>query len=206
MRYLFLLISFLLPLTGCFPRTTVTVGPVLDTQEVTWLVQRAAVKFKHECFLRHEHSRVLYDGNGFIRLGFQFSTQDILEVKDARALLVDFVEFVLGEINRDPLLEGQLAEYPFTADRLDIIILCESFLPEYVDPFYVGCIKLKHGYSYFYAADEKDKKLYSWHSRVEPYEKSREFVMLERGAEREYRAEHDLKKPTIPDQYFPDES
>jgi hypothetical protein len=203
MRKLLSLVLVLFALTHCAsPRYEVEMKE-LNTEEIVWLVQRVAVKFKHECFLRHEHSRTLYDASGFTRIGMQFSTQDILEVDDARGLLVDFVEFLLGEINRDPLLCGQLAAYPFTADRLDIIILCESFLPEYIDPYYVGCIKLKHGYSYFYAADEKDETIYSWHSRVEPYEKSRELIMLERAAEREYRQAHPDKKPRIPDQFFP---
>lgn len=200
-QFLALFFGFLV-LTSCSPRIAVT-SQRLDTEEMTWLVQRAAVKFKHECFLRHEHSRALFDSNGFVRLGFQFSTQDILEVDEARGLLVDFVEFVLGEINRDPLLCGQLSAYPFTADNLDIIILCESFLPEYVDPFYIGCIKLKHGYSYFYAADEKDRNLYSWHSRVEPYVKSREFIMLERAAEKEYQKENTKHPQRIPDRFYP---
>lgn len=200
---LFIPLFCMLALTNCAPRP-VECPPDVNIEEMTWLVQRAAVKFKHECFLRHEHSRVVYDNSGFLRLEFQFSTQDIMEVDEARGLLVDYVEFVLGEINRDALLCGQLSQYPFTADNLDIIILCESFLPSYVDPFYVGCIKLKHGYSYFYAADEKDQSLYSWHSRVEPYAKSREFINLERAAEREYSREHPDKKPRIPDEYFPD--
>ena len=113
------------------------------------------------------------------------------------------MEYILGEINRDPLLNGQLAQYPFTADNLDISILCESYMPTYIDPFYVGCIKLKHGYSYFYAADEKDQNLYSWHSRVEPYVKSREFIMLERAAESEYRKNHNSSEVHISDQYYP---
>lgn len=201
MRKLLTLIFGLFALTNCSPPVAVEMQE-LNTEEVTWLVQRAAVKFKHECFLRHEHSRVLYDSRGFTRLGIQFSTQDILEMDEARGLLVDFVEFILGEINRDPLLVDQLAAYPFTADRLDIIILCESFLPTYVDPFYIGCIKLKHGIAYYYAADEKDQSLYSWHSRVEPYDKSREFIMLERGAEKEYKREHPAIIRRVPDEFY----
>lgn len=202
MRNLIALVFGLVILTNCCPRCPCETQ-ALDVEEITWLVQRAAVKYKHECFLRHEHSRVLYDANGFTRIGIQFSTQDILEVDDARGLLVDLVEYILGEVNRDPLLCGQLAEYPFTADRLNIEILCESFLPEYIDPFYVGCIKLHHGYSYFYAADAKDRSLYSWHSRVEPYEKSREFIMLERAAEKEYRRDNPKRQPRIPEQFYP---
>lgn len=202
MRLLFTILLSFFAFTNCSPRY-VQEGRNLDTEEMTWIVQQIAVKFRHEHFLRHEHSRVLFDSEGFTRLGFQFSTQNIMEVGEARGLLVDFVEFALGEINRDPLLCGQLAQYPFTADQLDVIISCESFLPEYIDPYYVGYIKLKHGYTYIYAADEKDVSLYSWHSRVEPYEKSREFIMLERAAERKYEKETTKPKARIPDQYFP---
>lgn len=202
MRYLLGIIFAFILMTSCAPRYEVDTKE-LDTEEIVWLVQRAATKFKHEHTLRHEHSRVLFDLSGFTRLGIQFSTQDILEVNEARGLLVDFVEFILGEINRDPLLCGQLAAYPFNEERLDVVILCESLYQQYVDPFYIGCIKLKRGYSYFYAADAADQNLYSWHSRVEPYYKSREFIMLERAAEKEYQKEHAPKDKRIPDEYYP---
>ena len=202
MRHLLALALVLVLLTNCAPRYEVEMEE-LNTEEVVWLVQRAATKFKHEKTLRHEHSRVLFDSTGFTRLGIQFSTQDILEVNEARALLVDFVEYILGEINRDPLLCGQLAAYPFSAERLDVIILCESLYQQYLDPFYIGCIKLKRGTSYFYAADAADQNIYSWHSRVEPYYKSREFIMLERAAEKEYQKEHVSKDKHIPDEYYP---
>lgn len=191
-------------LAGC---ATYRSGPKLfiDSSEMTYIVQRQMAKYRHEKTrrLRLEHSRFEYStGTPYMHL--EMSSQSILEVKEARYLLVDFVEDLLKGINLNPIIAAQLPS-TFTADQLDIEINFESYLGEYVDPFYVGCIELKCGMAYYYAFDLKDENRYSWHSRVEPYATSREVATLERAAEGEFMAEHGCPSFFLDDQYQPEE-
>ena len=48
MRKILALIVGVAALTGCFPKPPEVIPQHLDSEEITWLVQRAAVKFKHE--------------------------------------------------------------------------------------------------------------------------------------------------------------
>lgn len=160
---------------------------VIDSEEMTWIVQKVMTKYKHAegRRLKLEHSSTLYDKN--IRgLRLEISSQEILEVNQARDLFVDLVEDFLKEINTNPIISNELSSYPFTPDQLDIAINFESFFGIYVDPFYVGCVEMKCGMVRYSAFDMKDRYWHSWHSRVEPYSKTREISILERAAEKDY--------------------
>lgn len=163
----------------------------VDSSEVTWVVEKIAVKWSHECGrrLRLEHSQICYF-NESPTLRLELSSQEILEVKEARYLLVDFVEDLLRELNTNPIIVDGLT-YPLQPEQLRIDINFESFFGVYIDPFYIGYVQLKEGYARYYAFDQKDRERYSWHSRVEPYTKSRELAMMERAAEAQFEAEHD---------------
>lgn len=183
-------------------------GPKLfiDSSEMTWIVQKQMAKYRHEKTrrLKLEHSRFeYYTGTPYMHL--EISSQSILEVTEARYLIVDFVEDLLKGINLNPIIAAQLPS-TFTADQLDIEINFESYLGEYVDPFYVGCIELKCGMVYYNAFDLKDQNRYSWHSRLEPYATAREVAVLERAAEKEFVEEHTCYPPIIDEMYVPIES
>lgn len=160
---------------------------VVDSEEMTWIVQKVMAKYKHAegRRLRLEHSSVCYD-NAITGLRLEISSQEILEMCPARNLLVDLVEDFLREINSDPIAGDQLSVYPFTANNLHIEINFESFFGIYVDPFYIGCIELRNGMARYSAFDMKDERWHSWHSKVEPYVKSRELAMLGRAAEEDF--------------------
>lgn len=190
---------------GFLVSCTAAHGPwvkVVDTEEMTWIVQKVAADWKHNQGqrLRLEHSQVHYT-NKFTTLSLEFSSQEILEVEQARNLLVDLTEQLLREINTNPIVGGELAS-TFTADNLSIEINFESYLGEYVDPFYVGCAKLHHGFAYYYAFDLKDENRYSWHSRVEPYFKTREVSMLSRAAEKLWDEVNDCPKHRLLDELY----
>ncbi|MBA3239411.1 MAG: hypothetical protein H0T62_13865 [Parachlamydiaceae bacterium] len=164
---------------------------VVDSEEMTWIVEKITARWKHREHqrLKLEHSQLHYNLTGITRLNLEFSSQEILEMCPARDLLVDLVEEFLFEINTNPIISGELASVPFTPDLLDIKINFESFYGYYVDPFYIGCICLSDGIARFSAFDMKDPEWHSWHSKVEPYTKSREVSMLRRAAEKNYEEE-----------------
>lgn len=158
----------------------------VNEEEVTWVVESIMAKWKHRRGqrLRLEHAYV-YFGDTIKGLRLEISSQEILEVEEARNLLVDLVEDLLRDINTNPLITSQLALGTLTPDNLNIAINFESFLGKYVDPYYIGCVKLKRGMAYYYASILKVEGWYAWQSRVEPYDKTREISILERAAEKE---------------------
>jgi hypothetical protein len=176
----------------------------LDHSEMTWLVQKQMAKYKHENHRRLRLEHTLFDATASSPyLSMQISSQEILEVDDARNLLVDFVEELLKAINLDPLIASQLTTVPFTADQLHIEINFESYLGLFIDPFYIGCVELEHGMAHYLAFDVKNQRNYDFYSRVEPYETSREVSFLSRAAEKEFFAEHPCPIPPIAGQYIP---
>lgn len=160
----------------------------IDTERVSEIIIPYSVALEHEKHLLLEHSYIVYDApQNSIRL--QFITQNIMEMRDARELLVDVVEGLLERIN-DSALAGSLFPQPFTADQLEIYINFQSWHTRYADPFYIGWVVLEDGMAYYYAASLKDFTHDYWYRRYEPYFKSRSFVMIEREAQKEYRKDH----------------
>jgi hypothetical protein len=192
MKVLYLLLAVLL--TGCsyFRPPLPPNLPPDNRQEVTWVVERLMAKWRYMNHkrLRLEHAYVYYNTENFTGLRLEISSQEILEIRDARDLLVDLTDDLLRSINNDPIIADELALGQLSADDLNIEINFESFFGIYVDPFYVGCIKLHHGMAHYYAFDLKGAKgWYVWHSRVEPFEKTREISLIERAAAEDYKRE-----------------
>lgn len=177
---------------------------VIDSEEMTWIVEKVMAKYKHRegGRLKLEHSATIYD-TVVQGLRLEISSQEILEVDAARDLFVDLVEDLLRAVNTDPLISGQLAEYPFSADRLNVTINFESFFGIYIDPYYVGCIEMQNGMVRYSAFDMKDDHWHSWHSRVEPYFKTREISMLERAAEKDYEEHLPCTPRMLIEQFIP---
>lgn len=190
MKYIYLFLM-LLACYGCAPEKTMYQDRVLaqmNTEDLSKIIWDFTIEAEHTKRLRLSNSYVAAaDNNTFIR--FQFTSQALLEVGPARQLLVDLVEGFLEKLNKAPVAK-ELMPYPFDAYHLEIYVYFESFHGVYVDPFYIGWIALERGTSYFYAFDLQNRELDYWHSRIEPYEKSRSFVQFEREAERRYESEH----------------
>jgi hypothetical protein len=188
---LFLLLSLSL-LTACGGGANYWVKKI-DSPEVTYVVQNYMARMKHDKHLRLEIASCYYsDYINTIRL--EFISQDVIEVGEARGLLVDLVEGLLAELNQNPILASQFVTYPFGPRNLEIFINFESFHGYYIDPYYVGWVALDGGWSYFYAFNTRDQDVGFWDYRCEPYYKSREYVVFERQAEERYLDEH--AKPT----------
>jgi hypothetical protein len=151
---------------------------------------------RHEKHLRLEDSRVFYtDTINTVRM--EFTSQDVLEVREARFLIVDVVEGLLAELNKNHVIAPQFVKYPLTPDQLEIYINFESFHGIFVDPYYVGYVMLENGTTHFWAFDVKENGRNIWDYRVEPYEKSREFTVYEREAEDLFEKTTEVAHPLI---------
>lgn len=214
-KYIFLFL-FLLGLTSCRRfaenemRYDERVMMQFDTDDFSQVVWDYVTELKYDHRLHIENAMVCFDGDSKIRL--QFSTQLILELCEARDLLVTVAEGLLDRVNHSKALSEYLNPYPLTADQLEIYIDFQSFYGIYDDPFYIGWVVLEEGMSYFYAFNLKDKRLNThqyrfdfWNSRIEPYFKSRSFVYAQREAERKYKESHPLPAPTslLPERFIP---
>jgi hypothetical protein len=200
-KYLTLLSSLLLAV-GCIRQ-----GPppppmkLISPPEMTWIVEKIMAKWENQekRRLRLEHSEICYCGNTPM-LRLELSSQAILEMCEARFLFADFIEDLLREINTDPIISGQLSEYPFTPEQLLVDINFESFFGKYVDPFYIGYIEMRAAIVRYYAFDQKDRERYIWHARCEPYLKTREIAAIQR----ETRKQFHLQNPCTLPNYFPE--
>ncbi len=170
-----------------------------DTDEFSQVVWEYVVELKHDNRLILEEAYVCFGDSSNIRL--QFITQHILELCEARALLVDVVEGLLDRINHSKSASAFLDPYPLTADQLEIYINFESYYGIYDDPYYIGWVALEKGMSYFYAFNLKNKTKDFWSVRTEPYFKSRSFVLFEREGEQKYKESHPAKHVMLPERY-----
>lgn len=201
-----LLFFCLLFMCGCTTTVTRVSNPVkvINSEEMTWIVETVMSKWRHEPGrrLKLEHSSLYYNTT-ISALRLEISSQEIVEIDVARALLVDLVEDILREINSNPIISNELISYPFTPNQLRIDINFESFHGIYVDPYYVGCVCLSDGMVRYNAFDMKDDQWYTWHSRVEPYTKSREISVIERAADKKFRENRkDACMPRLIDEHM----
>lgn len=169
---------------------------MIDSPEIVHTIQHYLAYLRHEKHLRLEDSRIFYNETiNTVRM--EFTSQDVLEVREARFLLVDVVEGLLAELNKNPVLAPEFVTYPLTPDQLEIYIDFESFHGIHVDPYYVGYIMLEAGMAHFWAFDTKENGLNHWDYRIEPYEKSREFTVYEREAEDMFKETVEIEHPLI---------
>lgn len=158
------------------------------------------MRIKHH--LRLEDSRIAYDE--FINaIHIEFSSQDLIEIGEARKVIVDVVEGLLSRINNTcDLVEARR----FDAFDLEITINYQSFYGRYVDPYYVSWIQLENGVCTYYSFDVRDCVKNCWHYRIEPYLKTREILYCQESAEENYNPKKiPFKSVFGDDRYLPPE-
>lgn len=181
--------------------TIVSLKKKIDSQSAVNLVIEYSQKLEREHHLFLEDSNFYYD-NEILCIELDYSTQDLLTIKEARRILVEMVQDLMERLNEDEVLADKL-KYPFKAKRLQIYIDCQSFFGLYVDPFYVSWIILENGKSYFYAFDLKNHGYDFWHSRIEPFFKSVQIINAENRANELYEAsKSQLPKTVIRERYL----
>jgi hypothetical protein len=206
MRYVLILIILTIAPAAFFscgeaiaPLESVGVGPwtkKIDSPEIVHTIQHYLAYLRHEKHLRLEDSGVYY--NDYVNtVRMEFISQDVLEVREARFLLVDVVEGLLAELNKNPVLAPEFITYPLQPQQLEIYINFESFHGMYVDPYYVGFVKLEEGNAHYYAFNTKYNGLDTWNYRIEPYSKSLEFTVFEREAENVFKQTVEMANPPV---------
>lgn len=211
MRYL--LAFFLLTcLSGCFcfrggcgdGGTNVTEDGTVHLEEITHIVMDYELELRAKYRLHLEDSNVYY--NPYINtIVLKFVSEDIIEMSDARKLIVDLVEGFLAKLNEDPIVSAQFDNFPFRSQNLEVYITFDSFFGRFVDPYYMMWICMEDDMVYYYLFDTKNQDKNCWHYRTEPYYKSREIVVYQRNAEQQeeesFRYLH--RSAFGPDRYIP---
>ena len=154
---------------------------IIEDEAITRIVLAYSRELKTKYKLKL-HDAVTYysDEVGMYKLRLDFTTMQIVELCEARFLLVDIVEGFLSRINNNILLRGDLSHRPFSPMNLEIHVTFESFYVLHVDPMYIGFIILEEGTSFFYNAELDDRLSEYWHKRIEPYHKTLQIVNIER--------------------------
>lgn len=123
-------------------------------------------------------SRAWYDEDGVNRICMSFRTQRLVELCEARDIIVHLVEGFLERVNEDPMLPLYVNNFSLSPENLKINIEFESFFGKYVDAEYMARVKLEDGTVFYYANSAIDPNDPIWEQRVEPYEKAYRFSIF----------------------------
>ena len=197
-------------LSGCYVNKREQIGPAIDTETVMEIIIPYAVDLEHEKQLRLEDSSISYSkGNVTIqKIRLHFISQSILELREARELIVDITEGLIDNLNNDPFLGDYLVHNQLSSANFEICIKFESYLGLYLDKMYIHWIMLQNDYSHFYAFDLTNEfNLWNvnsecWHQCVEPYFKSRQIVDIRRAAEKHYQDTHQKPKSLLSNERY----
>jgi hypothetical protein len=141
--------------------------------------QELKKKYKH---LILEDSQAFFSDKALSRVQLEFSTQDVIELREARDMLVEVVDELLFRLNNEADVTFA-SQTELTADQLDIYVDFQAYHGKFVDPMYIGFMSLRKGIVSFYAFDFKECHRDCWHRRLEYYWQSRNIVMFEREAQ-----------------------
>lgn len=173
-----------LSMTSC-QKKVVGEGPwvkKIDSEELSRLVIYFSAQMKQEKHVELEDSWAAYE-DYIQKLCLRYSSQRLLNLYDARLLVVELVEELLSRINNHAILSFEVEKFPFSVEDLDVKITFENFYGRFVDEQYVGMVWLQGGCVHFYAFNRKDMSIsgIDWSSqRFEPYFKSRELALIKR--------------------------
>lgn len=194
--------------TGCsgplvereYPEYEKSVMVNFPTEEISQVVWEYAAELKYDKRLYIEHAFECVNDETILHI--HFKTQLLIELCQARDLVVDVVEGLLDRLNNSPASK-LLSPFPLTPNQIHITIDFQSYHGLYVDPFYIGWVVVEDGMVYFYAFNLKDKTRDFWNARSEPYFKSKSFVHWEREGEKLYEQRHPKHGHTfIPERYM----
>lgn len=189
---LFLLLPLILFSLAC-SRASVDESDEIEAEEEQ-LKEGYLFKIENEAFtdalfpyvLSLEHSKGLRPEFIFICYDFEvnkiriiLSSQQILEIKQARRWMVDIVEGLVDEVNSYPTLVDSHGGLPYDPNDLEIYVNFESFYGVYCDPTFVGTMVLNNGVIHYSAFGVKNPKLDKWGCRIERYALAKQLIDLE---------------------------
>lgn len=175
----------------------------VNNPAITALIQDYTVRLQHDEEVFLDQAKVFIN-EGIDIVHLEFHTQRILDMCEARDLIIDMCETLLTRLNEDPVLKDQFSSYPFSPNNLEIYVNCTSYFGQYNDVFYTHWICVEDGLITYYTWDLEDGSKNIWHSRKESYETSREISVYQRQAEEEYVKEHEPDTSVFGNQrYYP---
>jgi hypothetical protein len=179
-------------------------SPAIHSEEATRIVQEFSVDMEHKKNLHLERAKTCFDEEGIKTVQLDFISQDLIELCEARKLIVDLTENLLERLNQDIILGPEFASFPLRPENLELYITYESYFGQYVDPIYIYWICLEDGVVNFYTWELEYDPNQCWHCKKEAYATSREIVVYQREAEQKYQEEH-APPPSIfgSERYYP---
>jgi hypothetical protein len=166
----------------------------VHAEEVTGIIQEMSVELRHLKRLHLEHARTYYNEEGIHTIQLQYNSQDIIELCQARRLIVDVVEELLEALNCNSELFPEFTNHAFYPFNLEVYIDFDSYYTRYVDPFYIRWISLENSMVFFYTADVIDNDKSGWHYKKETYDTAKNIVFYQRLAEDKFKAEHERNR------------
>lgn len=182
--------------------------PVMSVHvdQVTGIIQELTAELKHARDLHLEQANTYYNEEGIHTIQLKFYSQAIVELCQARMLIVDLVETFLAKLNEDPYLAPEFVDGGFFPHNLEIYINFTSYYNKYVDPYYTKWIFMENGKIVFYTADVDDNDKSCWHTKRESFYTSRDIVYYQRQGEETYRFTHEpLRSIFGSKRFFPTE-
>lgn len=180
-----------------FKKPTGEVLEEINYQSMVDIVFGWGAQLRYDKGIRLKSSCAVFNEK-YKKIKMHFISQDILELQEARTLLVYIVEGLLSRVNSHVglneasfyhmdkdcflrnTLEGKLENRPFTAKNLEIIIAFESFHGLFVDPKYTGWIWMKDGTVAFADFRVYFSELDPYGCKYEPYSLVKQLVEVEK--------------------------
>lgn len=168
--------------------------PSIHTEEVTHIVQEYSVDMKYEHNIHLQRAKTCYNAEGIHTMQLEYISQDLIELCEARELIVDITENMLARLNQDSILGPEFANFPVRPENLEIYITFESYFGKYIDPRYILWISMEDGGVDFYTWELEYMDNRCWSCKHETYATSREIVVYQREAEQRYEEMHQPPK------------
>lgn len=120
-------------------------------------------------WLKLEESSVYYDG-GIGSLCLRYSTTDLMEMCEARHLIVKVADGFVSLMNQYGMDSDDWMPLPYPVEKLDIVITVESLYGQYIDERYVAQIRLHGGCVTYFAFNAFDAEAHMFHKHTESFE------------------------------------
>jgi hypothetical protein len=172
-------------------KPSVLAGSYAVSRAIHWYVDSLPMELG--IYLRHSYT--YRDPCKGPVIWMDFTSQDLLDVNEARRVMVETVEGFLGRLNNDPEIAIAFNNVPFTFENLYVSIEYESYFGQYVDPLYVARTELKDSwFTASYAHTAFNERAPIFHMHKEPYESSRFFIMVQDDIEDAHRMREEEEK------------
>lgn len=179
----------------------------VHADEITAIVQDYSVELRNLKRLHLEHANTYYNQEGIHTIQLRYISQDIIDLCQARKLIIDVSEGLLDQLNSNTLLIPEFTNHAFYPFNFEIYIDFESYFIRFIDPYNIRWITMEDSKIIFYTADADDNDKNNWHSRTESYNTSRNIVFYQRLAEDKFKALHETNRAIFGDKrFYPNES